>query len=55
MLKFGYRDKFIRKIEVAYTKIKSKIEKMVSYLNLLRLYEEFPRGVHSHTVIYYCS
>ena len=30
-----------------------KLKKMVSYLNLLPLYEELARGVHSYTVICY--
>ena len=41
LFKFGYGDKFIQKIEAAYTNIQSKTKKMVSYLNLLPLYQEF--------------
>ena len=32
-----------------------KLKKMVSYLKLLPLYEEFAKGVTSHTVLYYCG
>ena len=45
-IKFGYGDKFIHMIEVAYTNIHSETKiKMVSYLILLPLYEEFAWGV----------
>ena len=43
---------FIHKIEVAYTNIKSKTKKMVSYLKPLPLYEEFARGVHCYMLLW---
>ena len=52
---FGYGDKFIHKIEVPYTNMETKTKKMASYLDLLHLYEEFARGLHSHAVICYCD
>ena len=39
------------RLKVAYTNIESKTRKMVSYLNLLPLYEEFSRGADSHAVM----
>ena len=47
-LPFFHGDKIIHKIEVLYTNIEPKTKKMVSYLNLVPLYEEFARGVHFH-------
>ena len=42
-------------IDVAYTNIQSRTKINGQLLILLPLYKTFARGVHSHTVIYYCE
>ena len=39
-------------MEVAFTNIESKTKNIFSYLNILSLYEEFSRAVHSRTLLY---